>query len=201
MSTNNKSKGLKGRDLISIGIYSAIYFVINFACMLVSGFHPLIWIMMPALIGLFGATPFMLMCSKVKKPGAVLIMGLIVGLIYFVTGQFTIYIMIAFVVGCALAELARFLTKYESFLGSTLAFAGFSLGMVGSPLPIWIMRDSFFAQITEQGMAQDYVDTLASVASNGMLVVMIVATIVCALVGAFISKALFKKHFTKAGVV
>lgn len=201
MSTNNKSKGLKGRDLISIGIYSAIYFVINFAFMLVSGFHPLIWILMPAFIGLFGATPFMLMCSKVKKTGAVIITGLIVGLIYFVTGQFTIYILIAFVVGCALAELARYLTKYESFLGNTLAFAGFSLGMIGSPLPIWVMRDSFFAQITEQGMSQDYVDTLADVSSNGMLVVMIVATVLCALAGATISKGLFKKHFTKAGVI
>lgn len=201
MSTNHKSKGLKGRDLISIGIYSAIYFVINFACMLISGFHPLIWILMPALIGLLGATPYMLMCSKVKKPGAVLIMGLIVGLIYFVTGQFTIYIMIAFVIGCVLAELFRYLTTYGSFFGNTLAFAGFSLGMIGSPLPIWVMRESFFAQITEQGMSQDYVDTLAAVSSNGMLVVMIVATVLCALAGAAISKGLFKKHFAKAGVV
>lgn len=198
MWNNNK---LKGRDLISIGIYSAIYFVINFAFMLASGFHPIIWMMMPALIGVFGATPFMLMSSKVKKPGAVLIMGMIVGLIYFVTGQFTIYIMVTFIIGCALAELARFVTKYESFMGNVLAFAGFSLGMTGSPLPIWLMRESFFEQITSQGMAQDYVNTLSALASNGMLVVMFLATIVGALIGAFLSKGLFKKHFSKAGVV
>lgn len=201
MSMNNKTNGMKGKDLISIGIYSAIYFVINFACMLLGGFHPIIWMLMPAMIGLLGATPFMMMCSKVKKPGAVLIMGLIVGLIYFITGQFTIYIMVTFVIGCGLAELIRYFTKYENFTGNMLAFAGFSLGMTGSPLPIWLMRESFFEQIAGQGMGQDYVDTLRNVSSNLMLVVMFVATIVCALIGAVISKALFKKHFSKAGVV
>ena len=41
MSATNNGKVLKGRDLITIGIFSALYFVINFAFMLVipcSGF-------------------------------------------------------------------------------------------------------------------------------------------------------------------
>ena len=85
----SEGKVLKGRDLINIGIFTAIYFVIQFVFMLCGGIHPALWVFMPALDGLFAGIPFMLMCAKVQKPGAVVIMGLIVALIYFATGMFT----------------------------------------------------------------------------------------------------------------
>ena len=39
MSDVITDKKLKGKDLITIGIFSAIYFVINFAFMLLGGIH------------------------------------------------------------------------------------------------------------------------------------------------------------------
>ena len=42
MSNANTDKKLKGKDLITIGIFSAIYFVINFAFMLMGGIHPVV---------------------------------------------------------------------------------------------------------------------------------------------------------------
>lgn len=45
-------KKLKGKDLITIGIFSAIYFVINFIFMLAGGLRPIMWIMMPGFIAL-----------------------------------------------------------------------------------------------------------------------------------------------------
>ena len=87
--TGSEKRGLRGRDLINIGIFTAIYFVLNFICMLLGGFHPALWVFMPALIALVAGIPYMLMCAKVQKPGAVLIMGVITALIYFVTGMFT----------------------------------------------------------------------------------------------------------------
>ena len=201
MSNTKNGKALKGKDLITIGILSAIYFVINFAFMLLGGLHPMMWILMPAFITLFSGIPFMLMCAKVQKPGAVLLMGLITGLIYFATGQFTIVILVTFVIACGLGELSRGLSGYGSFKGNTAAFAFFSLGMTGSPLPIWLMRDSFLAQISEQGMPESYISTLEAVSSPAMLAVLFVAPVVCALVGAWAAGAMFKKHFVKAGIV
>lgn len=201
MSNTENGKMLKGKDLITIGIFSAIYFVINFVFMLFGGLHPMLWILMPALIALFSGIPFMLMCAKVQKPGAVLLMGLITGLIYFVTGQFTVIILITFVIGCGLGELTRVISKYGSFKGNTLAFVFFSLGMTGSPLPIWLMRESFLAQITEQGMPESYINALETLSSPAMLIVLFAAPIVCALIGAAITKSMFKKHFVKAGIV
>lgn len=195
------SKALKGKDLITIGIFSAIYFIINFIIMISSGLSPVVWILMPGIIALLTGVPFMIMVSKVQKTGAVFVMGIITGLLYFLTGQFTLVILITFVVSCLIAEIIRFVTNYRSYLGNMLAFVFFSLGMIGSPLPIWLFRDSFFAQIKEQGMSAYYVANLEAVSSTGMLIVLIVAPIIGAVIGGIITKVLFNKHFQKAGIV
>lgn len=199
--TTTSGRKLKGKDLITVGIFSAIYFVLNFVFMLLGGIHPIMWILMPGFIALFTGIPFMLMVSKVQKPGAVFLMGLITGLLYFVTGQFTIVILVTFAVSCIIAELIRFITKYHTFSGNIISFVFFSLGMVGSPLPIWLFKENFLSQISEQGMPADYVSTLEVLSSNGMLVILFIAPVIGAVIGSFIAKALFNKHFVKAGIV
>ena len=169
MSEPVTGRRMGGKDVITVGIFSAIYFVINFAFMLLGGLHPLLWILMPGFIALFTGIPYLIMCAKVQKAGSVLLMGLITGLIYYVTGQFTVVI--------------------------------FSVGMVVSPLPIWLMREDFLRQITEQGMPADYVNTLAALSSNGMLIVLFLAPVVGAIIGGILARAMFRKHFEKAGLV
>ena len=73
----NEAKKLKGRDLITIGIFSALYFILNLAAM-ITGFVPVLWLLLPGVAGVLTGIPFMLMESKVQKPGAILIMGLII---------------------------------------------------------------------------------------------------------------------------
>lgn len=201
MQHSASSRKMQGKDLITIGIFSAIYFVVNFIFMVSGGIHPILWILMPGTVALFAGVPYMLMAAKVQKPGAVFLMGLITGLIYFATGQFTVVILIFMVVSCGLAELVRYLTKYNSLSGSYLSYIFFSYGMVGSPLPIWLFKESFLAQISEQGLPADYVAAVEASASNWMLVVLFAAPAVGAIFGAIIARALFKKHFEKAGIV
>ena len=201
MSEPVKSRGMSGKDVITVGIFSAIYFVINFAFMLLGGLHPLLWILMPGFIALFTGIPYLMMCAKVQKVGSVLLMGLITGLIYYVTGQFTVVILVSFVLACGLAALTRGLPHYRSMAGNLVSFVLFSVGMVCSPLPIWLMREDFLRQITEQGMPADYVNTLAALSSSSMLVVLFLAPVVGAIIGGFIARAMFRKHFEKAGLV
>ena len=177
MSEPIKRRGMSGKDVITVGIFSAIYFVINFAFMLLGELHPLLWILMPGFIALFTGIPYLMMCAKVQKVGSVLLMGLITGLIYYVTGQFTVVILVSFVLACGLAELTRGLTHYRSMAGNLVSFVLFSVGMV------------------------DYVNTLEALSSNVMLVVLFLAPVVGAIIGGFIARAMFRKHFEKAGLV
>lgn len=196
-----ESRVLKGRDLITIGIFTALYVVVNFLFMLISGLHPYLWVFMPALDALFAGIPFMLACAKVPKFGTVLIIGMVPSLIYFLTGMFTPLILGLMFGSCLVAELIRAATGYTSFKGNALAYAVFGFGMCGSPLPLWLFHDAFVSQIAAQGMGADYLATLETAANPTMLVAMFVSTLVAGLIGAYVARGMFRKHFEKAGLV
>lgn len=194
-------KKLTGRDLITIGIFSAIYFVLNFVAM-ITGFVPVLWLLLPGVAGILTGIPFMLLESKVRKPGAILIMGAITALLYFVTGQFTVLLLITFAVASILSEVYRAITKYDNnFIHMTLSFIIFCYGMLGSPMAIWVYKDSFLAQIQQNGMSAEYVQSLSGLISTPMFIGLCVSPIIGGLVGAMIAKGLFRKHFRKAGIV
>ena len=201
MSNVDSTQKLKGKGLITIGIFSANYFVLALVSNMLGGLHAIVWFLSPAVAALICGIPYMILTAKVRKPFAVFVMAVVVGLLFIATGQFHMLVPVTFIVGAIIAEIFRYATKYKSFFADSVGFAFFSLGMVASPLPLWLDPDSFIARIKEFGMPQSYVDTVTSLTSTGMLIIMIVATIVCSFIGAFIANALFKKHFKKAGVV
>ena len=80
---NNK---LQGKDLITIGIYTALYIVAIFVAS-VANVTPLTFMFYPAISSLLGAVFFIMLATKVQKFGAVIIWGVIVGLLYLVLGM------------------------------------------------------------------------------------------------------------------
>ena len=80
---NNK---LQGKDLITIGIYTALYIVAIFVAS-VANVTPLTFMFYPAISSLMGAVFFIMLATKVQKFGAVIIWGVIVGLLYLVLGM------------------------------------------------------------------------------------------------------------------
>lgn len=196
----SQNRKLTGKDVVAIGIYSAIYFVMNFAAM-ITGFIPLFWILLAGTAAILTSIPFLLMAVKVPKPGAVLIMGFITAFLYFITGQFTVLILITMLIACVLSETYRYITKYAlKFRNLVVAFILFSYGMVGSPLALFVYRESFLAQISET-MSRKYVVAISSYITTPMLILLLVSPIVGGLLGALIAKGIFKKHFEKAGIV
>ena len=196
----SQNRKLTGKDVIAIGIYSAIYFVLNFVAMM-TGLIPLLWILLPGTVAILTGIPFLLMVVKVPKPGAVLIMGLITAFLYFVTGQFTVLILITMLIACVLSEAYRYITKYNlKFSNLALAFILFGYGMTGSPLALFVYRESFLAQISET-MSQEYVVAISSYITTPMLILLLVSPIAGGFFGALIAGGIFKKHFKKAGIV
>ena len=196
----NQNRKLTGKDVITIGIYSAIYFVMNFAAMM-TGLIPLLWILLPGTVAILTGIPFLLMVVKVPKPGAVLIMGLITAFLYFVTGQFTVLILITMLIACVVSEAYRYITKYNlKFSNLAVAFILFGYGMAGSPLALFVYRESFLAQISET-MSQEYVVAISSYITTPMLILLLVSPIAGGFFGAMIAGGIFKKHFKKAGIV
>ena len=196
----NQKQKLTGKDVIAIGIYSAIYFVLNFTAMM-TGFIPLLWIVLPGTVAVLTGIPFLLMAVKVPKSGAVLIMGAITAFLYFVTGQFTVLILITMFIACVVSEAYRYITKYNlKFSNLAVTFILFSYGMAGSPLALFVYRESFLAQISET-MSQEYVVAISSYITTPMLILLLISPIVGGVFGALIAGGIFNKHFKKAGIV
>ena len=111
-------------------------------------------------------------------------------------------LLITFAVACILSEVYRAITKYDNnFIHMTISFIIFCYGMLGSPMAIWVYKDSFLAQIQQNGMSAEYVQSLSGLISTPMFIGLCVSPIIGGLVGAMIAKGLFRKHFRKAGIV
>ena len=81
-----ESKKLQAKDLINVGVFTAIYFVIFFAGMMLGYipiFIPLLGLVCPILCGI----PFMLYLTKIKKFGMVSLTGIVLGLLNLIMGS------------------------------------------------------------------------------------------------------------------
>lgn len=80
------SNKLQGKDLINIGIFAAIYFVVVFIVSML-GVIPIFIPLLDVLVPLIGGIPMMLYFSKIKKFGMLTISGLLEGILMLLTGM------------------------------------------------------------------------------------------------------------------
>ena len=192
-----KDNKLKGKDLINIGIYAAIYCVLMTAIAML-GFIPIMLPMLAVLCPLICGVPMMLFMTKVKKFGMVTIMGSIIGLFLMLTGMG--YWPVIFGIVCGV--LADFVAKggnYKSASKTALSYGILNVILFGNYMPLYLDREGYFS--TRQSFGQEYVDTLGSIMQPWTAPVILIAAFVFGFIGAKIGQKLLKKHFVKAGIV
>ena len=195
METNRKE--LQAKDLINVGIFTAIYFVIFFAGMMLGYipiFIPLLGLVCPILCGI----PFMLYLTKVKKFGMVSLTGIILGLINLVMGSGMLVLIFGIIFGI-LGDLILKAGKYQSWKSTLLGNGIFSLWIMGYVSRMFLTRDAFFSSLVSS-YGQEYVDTLMSYTPGWIYPVLFVVTFIGGVLGALLGKAVLKKHFEKAGI-
>ncbi len=195
METNRKE--LQAKDLINVGIFTAIYFVIFFAGTMLGYipiFIPLLGLVCPILCGI----PFMLYLTKVKKFGMVSLTGIILGLINLVMGSGMLVLIFGIIFGI-LGDLILKAGKYQSWKSTLLGNGIFSLWIMGYVSRMFLTRDAFFSSLVSS-YGQEYVDTLMSYTPGWIYPVLFVVTFIGGILGALLGKAVLKKHFEKAGI-
>jgi len=194
-------KKLKTKDLVNIGIFSVIYMVLSILVMVTAIFSPILWLLWPAITGIICNFIYMLLVSKVPKPGTAFLLIAITGIIYFVTGECTWVIVASCVVSGILAEFVRKIMGYKNPKSEIISSGIICIGLIGSPLPMWLFQESYMKSIIEMGMDPEYVGKLQTLISIPTLIGVVVAAFVGGVVGAYIGKAIFKKRFEKAGII
>lgn len=191
-----EKKKLQGKDLITVGIFTAIYFVLMFLCGML-GYVPILYAILPLVVPVVCGIPFMLFLTKVKCMGMVTIMGTICGILMTLTGHTFVPIITGVVFGL-LADLIFMAGKYKSFKASVAGYAVFSLWLVGMLMPFWIMKDTFEKFLTDS-MGVEYMRATFDVFDKISWTFPIMA-IIGGVIGAFLGFAMLKKHFRKAGI-
>ena len=192
-----KEKKLKIKDLVTIGVFAVIYFVVTFAVGMI-GVIPILFLIYPTILGIVSGTVVMLFMAKVQKPWALFIFGMLTPIVLIVEGQTYILIIHAFVV-MIIAELIRRIGDYNSFKYNMLSFAIFSTWICGSLMQMLWAKEKYIERAMMMG--KEYVDTLERLITYSNMALVYLGAIIGGLIGANIGRILLKKHFIKAGIV
>jgi energy-coupling factor transport system substrate-specific component len=128
----------------------------------------------------------------------VTITGTILGLLMFVTGHPWPVIVSGIVLGF-LADIIMKAEHYQSWKNLLLGYIVFSEWIMGALVPLFFMRESYFASI-RAGYGDTYADTLLSLTPPWVFYAMILLAVAGGTLGALLGKAVLKNHFKKAGI-
>jgi len=193
---NNK---MQAKDLINIGLFTVLYFVLGCCVAIPIGFVPIFLPILGALWTLITGIPFMLFAVRAKKFGMVTIMAVLSGLLMGLTGMGFWGILTGAVFGL-LGDLIMKSGSYQSVKKTILGYGVFSLWMVGTYIPMYFMVEQSRADFAKS-FGDEYADRVMSVMPMWSIVLVIAAIFLFALLGGLIGKAILKKHFVKAGIV
>lgn len=192
---NNK---MQAKDLINIGLFTVLYFVLGCCVAIPIGFVPIFLPILGALWTLITGIPFMLFAVRVKKFGMVTIMAVLSGLLMGLTGMGFWGVLTGAVFGL-LGDLVMKSGGYQSVKKTILGYGVFSLWMVGTYIPMYFMVEQSRADFAKS-FGDEYADKVMSVMPMWSIVLVIAAIFLFALLGGLLGKAILKKHFAKAGI-
>lgn len=192
---NNK---LQAKDLINVGLFTVLYFVIGCCVAIPVGFVPVFLPVLGALWALITGIPFMLYLTRVKKFGMITIMAILSGLLMGLTGMGFWGVPMGVVFG-VLGDLIVKSGDYKSAKKGLLGYGVFSLWMIGTYIPMYFMVEKSYADFAE-GFGEEYAQRVMSVMPMWSLILVIAGIFIFALLGGLIGKAVLKKHFVKAGI-
>lgn len=190
---------LQAKDLINVGLFTALYFIVGCAVAIPIGFVPIFLPILGALWALVTGIPFMIFSTRVKKFGMVTIMAILSGVLMGATGMGFWGVPMGVVFGL-LGDLVMKSGKYKSIKKNILGYAVFTLWMVGTYIPMYFMVDESYKSFASS-FGEEYATRVMSVMPSWSLVLVVLGCFVFAILGGLLGKAILKKHFEKAGIV
>lgn len=188
---------LNVKDLITVGIFSVIMVVLIFLFGML-GYIPILMLALPIIVALICGVPYMLFLTRVTKFGMVTLLGLVLGIVMFLSGHtwvpIVIFTLFAFIADCILK-----MGDYSSVKNSIISYSCFIVGIMGNMLPFFVLRDYFIGSI-RNSMGNDYVNVIAPFLNYEVFIILVILTFIFGLISAYLGKIVLKKHFERAGI-
>lgn len=191
-------RSLKPKDLITVGIFTALYFVVFFGFGMLGFFGPAVHALGIVLGSLANGIVFALYVTRIRKPGMVFLTAIVSSLLMVLTGHAWTTLVTAAVFS-ALAELVLASGRYRSARASVIAYGVFSLWVAGPILPLYLQHDAYIANIGEQ-MGEDYARAWDTLFSPAFMAGLLVAVFLASCLGGLLGQKMLRKHFVRAGI-
>lgn len=192
-------KGLTVKDLVTIGIFTALFFVFELIGSLPFAPNPALTFYQPFGIALLCGPVYLLMVAKVPKRGGIVVLGIINGIIWYVLGMHWA-MDLGYVVMGIVAEIVAGAKGYRNIKWNIASFSLFCLGPAGVFLAYFADPAAWAETMLNNGTSQEYIDMMTASAPAGILPVILLGTIVLGIISGLVGKKLLKKQFEKAGI-
>ena len=196
---NPAKKSLTIKDLVTTGIFSAIFLVFTMIGGIFFAPNPVLTFYIPMGAALLCGPVYLLMIAKVQKRWSVTILGIIMGIIWFVTGMHWAF-SLGYIGMGIIADLVAGAGDYRNKAVNLLSYMLMSLGGVYTYVVFFIDPQGWASTMLENGTEQSYIDTMSASAPSWLLAVIIIGTLAIAAFSGWIGGKLMKKQFEKAGI-
>lgn len=195
-------KNLQIKDLISVGIYTALYFImVAISALLVVFIIPgYSYVFIPVMSALLSGSIFMLMVAKVPRFGAITIMGSIMGVFFFIMGRFPGALFICIAISL-IADGVAYFVHYKNKKGLLLSYLIFSFSTIGPVIPMFVFPSLYISKLVEVGHDASYIEGVFSSISQNTFFILIIGIVIAAVVGGVFGQKMMDKHFKRAGII
>ena len=185
----NGNKKLKVKDIITVVLLAMINVVLFFASSLLY-VTPYTIMMMPIFFSLLEGIVYFIIGTKVKKPGAIMIYSIVRSIL----GGYLPYILLILAAG-VIAELILWRVGYGNSKGLTVSYIiNQVLAGIGSTIYPYVIAAKSMADMAVTDGRQDNINAAAGMLQSWGWIVLLVAILVTALIGASIGKRVVRKH-------
>lgn len=197
---DKKENKLQVKDLIMIGVFSALYFVLNMVGGMPFAMNPILTFYQPMGSAFLSGIIFMFLIAKAPKRGTITILAVIMCILRFATGMHWAMGVGTLIAGI-IAEIIAGSKSYKNKKMNMLSFGIFALGDIGTFILYFINPESWSNAMIKKGTDISYIESMNAAAANWMIYVIVIGTFLVALLSAWIGMKLLKKQFEKAGIV
>ena len=189
---------LRTRDLIYAGAFAALYIVIMLVIVLgVGAIAVPLYLVSPFIMGIVGATIYLLYTLKVHKFGAVLILGVLFTLS---TGSFNWLAILTCLLATVAAELVLMAGKYQSKKLYMLSYPVFNITMAG-PFAMLVVAKEQFLSVSQSYYGPERTAQMDAMTPGWIWYAQIGLAVAGGIIGAILAAKLIRKHFEKAGII
>ena len=186
------------RDLVNAGVFSLLTVMATW-CGGMIGFIPVLMPLVPFACGLVSGPVFMLYSTKIDKFGMVLIMGIVFGLVFSMSGHGAI-VLPAIIVLSLICEMILKKGGYKSIKTARLTYMVFMLFGAVNLIPIYFARDAFVQSLIDKNYGAEYAEKMLSVMPTWSFIPVVLVGMLGGYLGCTIGIKILNKHFKKAGM-